>query len=1109
MTSNNYQYLQGSKFYKGSTSVDSGFQEPIDTVSSPDAAMETYSYPQLNRKAGGGDVVDQHLQTQLSSLKQQQQLQHQILLHQYQQQRQQLEQEHEKQLQEHIKYLQHRRRLQQEHEKQLQEHIQGYMEQQQQQKKMEQQRMEKEIMEQERLKAIKNKGKDEESAVASSEVKLKLQEFVLTKKQREAVAKDMTNSPPQFRHPWGPTSSSLDQSSPPLSNLSPPYPHPLLGKYGDDDFPLRKTASEPNIYKVRSALKQKLETRRTMIAHSPLMVRRRDRGPLVMKRKTPLSIETGVCGSNPDSGPNSPPGSAQGSLANGSLSSLHSKEESAAYMFGPFRPGMTYPGTDLSLYSSPSMPNISLGRPPVSGPTSGSTSSSVVTEEELRTALSARMGLPLATHILPGAAPCFFPSPLMMDSDFQAGSPQAASYLAAQGKLVSSPYTIPASATTPSPLAEPPQHPAHRLHRHHRPLGRTHSAPLPLGHPGFQQTAAAANTPQQQQQQSLLLQQQHEQYMKESQKLYLKQHIRQTVLQRAGSKTHMENVDEETEVKLAQEMKEVHEHEVVVTKGPETKETPSPAPPAPPLPPPPTPPTLPPPPPLPPAPTSEEMKEAESKMEEGALAQSELEKQQREREAFLSQQREIIKGRHRPSHHRPLSRTQSSPLVTFSVPPQAPADPGPVTYNFTTGLAYDTIMLKHQCSCNNNDNHLEHAGRIVSIWDRLTEVGLVTRCERMRSRKATLEELQSCHSGLYAEIFGGNPYNRQRLMENLPMRFCFLLCGGIGVDSDTVWNDMHTSTAARMAAGCVTEMAARVVSGDLKNGFAIVRPPGHHAEKDQAMGFCYFNSIAIAAKQMREKYKLNKVLIVDWDVHHGNGTQQMFYDDPHILYLSIHRHDNGNFFPGTGAPTECGSESGQGYNVNIAFGGGLNPPMGDAEYLTAFRTIVMPIAREFNPECVLVSSGFDAAKGHPTALGGYEVSAACFGHMTRELMSLAGGKVVLTLEGGYDVTSICDATEACVRALLGDELLPIEEKELTRPICEPAYETLQTAIRIQNRHWPCVKRYLSTLNQTLMEAQKMETVEADTVTALASLSMVTAKPSGSVEMDTEPMDEGT
>lgn len=130
------------------------------------------------------------------------------------------------------------------------------------------------------------------------------------------------------------------------------------------------------------------------------------------------------------------------------------------------------------------------------------------------------------------------------------------------------------------------------------------------------------------------------------------------------------------------------------------------------------------------------------------------------------------------------------------------------------------------------------------------------------------------------------------------------------------------------------------------------------------------------------------------DVHHGNGTQQIFYDDPSVLYLSIHRHDDGNFFPGTGASTECGSGAGVGYNVNIAWSGGLNPPLSDAEYLAAFRTIVMPIAREFAPDIVLVSAGFDAACGHPAPLGGYAVSPACFGHLTRELMQLADGKVL-------------------------------------------------------------------------------------------------------------------
>ena len=122
-----------------------------------------------------------------------------------------------------------------------------------------------------------------------------------------------------------------------------------------------------------------------------------------------------------------------------------------------------------------------------------------------------------------------------------------------------------------------------------------------------------------------------------------------------------------------------------------------------------------------------------------------------------------------------------------------------------------------------------------------------------------------------------------------------------------------------------------------------MRPPGHHAEPNQAMGFCFFNNVAIAARLLHTRLGLQRILVVDWDVHHGNGTQQIFYSDPHVLYMSLHRHDDGNFFPGTGAATECGAGAGLGYTVNVAWPG--HPPLADAEYLAAFRTIIMPIAK--------------------------------------------------------------------------------------------------------------------------------------------------------------------
>uniref|UniRef100_A0A674B7R0 histone deacetylase n=1 Tax=Salmo trutta TaxID=8032 RepID=A0A674B7R0_SALTR len=404
--------------------------------------------------------------------------------------------------------------------------------------------------------------------------------------------------------------------------------------------------------------------------------------------------------------------------------------------------------------------------------------------------------------------------------------------------------------------------------------------------------------------------------------------------------------------------------------------------------------------------------------------------------------------------HRPLGRAQSSP-ATASVK-GAPMGEVPIKHLFTTGLVYDTFMLKHQCMCGNTHIHPEHAGRIQSVWSRLQETGLLGRCERIRGRKATLDEIQTVHSEYHTLLYGTSPLNRQKLDSKKLLgpisqkMYAVLPCGGIGVDSDTVWNEMHSSGAVRMAVGCVIELAFKVAAGELKNGFAVVRPPGHHAEESTAMGFCFFNSVAITAKLLQQKLGVSKILIVDWDIHHGNGTQQAFYNDPNVLYISMHRYDDGNFFPGSGAPEEVGVGPGVGFNTNIAWTGGVEPPMGDVEYLTAFRTVVMPIANEFSPDVVLVSAGFDAVEGHQSPLGGYNVTAKCFGHLTKQLMKLAGGRVVLALEGGHDLTAICDASESCVAALLGDELDPLPQAVLQQKPCPKAAASLERVIEIQS-----------------------------------------------------------
>ncbi|KAJ7422097.1 histone deacetylase 5 [Pitangus sulphuratus] len=459
--------------------------------------------------------------------------------------------------------------------------------------------------------------------------------------------------------------------------------------------------------------------------------------------------------------------------------------------------------------------------------------------------------------------------------------------------------------------------------------------------------------------------------------------------------------------------------------------------------------------------------------------------------------------------HPALARTQSSPA---SVKPPVPE--GPPKHLFTTGVVYDTFMLKHQCTCGNTTIHPEHAGRIQSIWSRLQETGLLGKCERIRGRKATLEEIQTVHSEHHTLLYGTSPLNRQKLDSKKLLgpitqkTYAVLPCGGIGVDSDTVWNELHSSSAVRTAVGCLLELTFKVAAGELKNGFAVIRPPGHHAEESTAMGFCFFNSVAISAKLLQQRLSLGRILIVDWDIHHGNGTQQAFYSDPHVLYISLHRYDDGNFFPGSGAPEEVGSGLGVGYNINIAWTGGVDPPIGDVEYLTAFRTVVMPIAKEFSPDLVLVSAGFDAVEGHLSPLGGYSVTAKCFGHLTKQLMMLAGGRVVLALEGGHDLTAICDASEACVSALLGLELEPLDPSLLQQKPNVNAVATLEKVIEIQSKHWGSVRRFAAAVGRSLLEAQRGEAEEAETVTAMALLSVGAEQAGGDPQprLAEEPME---
>ncbi|KAG0175111.1 Histone deacetylase 4 [Apophysomyces sp. BC1034] len=305
-----------------------------------------------------------------------------------------------------------------------------------------------------------------------------------------------------------------------------------------------------------------------------------------------------------------------------------------------------------------------------------------------------------------------------------------------------------------------------------------------------------------------------------------------------------------------------------------------------------------------------------------------------------------------------------------------------------------------------------------------------------------------------------------------PDLVCKMTCGELGIAVDTTFHPLFSSLSARVAVGALLQLVDHIVQGHLRNGFALIRPPGHHAEDDNAMGFCFFNNVAVSVLSVLQKYPstMKKVLIVDWDVHHGNGTQKIFYDNPNVLYISLHRWDRGQFYPFSGAPDECGEGAGLGRNVNIAFSGSQEKPkpMGDTEFIAAFYHILIPIARQFSPDMIFVSAGFDAAEGHPDNLGGYKVTPRGFALMTRMVKDLAeelcDGRLVLTLEGGYALEPLADAAAASVAQLLPAEVTPplqFAQSLNAIKLNQGAVESLRQVAEIHSKYWELPSHLLS------------------------------------------------
>ncbi len=266
------------------------------------------------------------------------------------------------------------------------------------------------------------------------------------------------------------------------------------------------------------------------------------------------------------------------------------------------------------------------------------------------------------------------------------------------------------------------------------------------------------------------------------------------------------------------------------------------------------------------------------------------------------------------------------------------------------------------------------------------------------------------------------------------------------LDPDTQTSP-HSYEAACLAAGAVVTAVAMVVAGECDNAFALVRPPGHHAEADHTSGFCLFNNVAVAARYGLERLGLQRLLIVDWDIHHGNGTQHAFYDTDQVLYFSTHQYP---FFPGSGGLGEVGSGKGEGYTVNVPLQGGQD----DLAFARIFNELLVPIARQYQPECLIVSAGYDIYAGDP--LGTMGVTAAGFGYLTQVLVELANelcqGRLVLALEGGYALEGLASGVLASLAALAGTGELATEQVAAFRNAAGPL-RALEQARAAAKKYW--------------------------------------------------------
>ncbi len=309
-----------------------------------------------------------------------------------------------------------------------------------------------------------------------------------------------------------------------------------------------------------------------------------------------------------------------------------------------------------------------------------------------------------------------------------------------------------------------------------------------------------------------------------------------------------------------------------------------------------------------------------------------------------------------------------------------------------TGFVYDKIYLEHRTA----QGHPERPVRLRKIIERLENVGIRDKLVNIKPTPATVEQIETVHSPDMIERVQRACAAGEQYIETMDVSIC-----------------TRTYEVALTAAGGVLRAIDEVMQDNVRNAFCAVRPPGHHSTRSRPMGFCIFNNVAIAGKYLQQKYGLKKLLIADWDVHHGNGTQEAFYEDPSVLYFSTHQYP---FYPGTGGSAEKGEGPGKGFTINVP----LPVFSEDDKYIEVYKTVLKPAAVDFDPDFLLISAGFDAHKDD--LLGSMKLTVNGFEKLTEIVKSLAAdccqGRIVSVLEGGYHLQGLAASVEAHVRVLM-------------------------------------------------------------------------------------------